>query len=65
MVLIELDDAVGSRIGNPIGEDRCTVHVAVFGELLAEPRPVEDVVSENKRTFVPSHEVSADGESLR
>ncbi|ETD30632.1 hypothetical protein W823_23485 [Williamsia sp. D3] len=44
-IAVEIDDAIGFGITDPIGEYRATLDVVKTVKLLAKPWPVEDVVA--------------------
>ena len=48
VVLIEFDHTVGARVSHLVGEDSCAVLLFVFGQLGAEPVPVENIVAKHE-----------------
>ena len=61
---VQLDHAVGGRVGHPVAEDHATVDVVEPLQLGAEALAVEDVVAEHQAAGLAAEEVRADGERL-
>ncbi len=64
-VAVELDDAVGRRFGDVVGEHVTAVRVDALPQARAQPRPVEDVVAQDEGDALVADEVGADEERLR